>query len=145
MNTRISFLLAALLFGACCAVRCQDLPALPEPVLAVQRCFPQATVRLLPEVRFEGEIVTLGPVGWFSSISPDGRRLFLFQLPSSKDRVLQSYFLDLTTGELSLAKMLDQNPVKANWTDSFPYMSIGVWDPVEPAYLYAQIVDDGDS
>jgi len=48
MNTRTSFLLVALLVGVCCAVRCQELPALPEPVLAIQRCFPQATVRLLP-------------------------------------------------------------------------------------------------
>ena len=76
MNTRISFLIVALLV-VCGAARCQEPPALPESVLAVQRCFPQATVRLLPEVRYNDEIVSLGTLSSNSSkISADGRRLF---------------------------------------------------------------------
>ena len=143
MNTRTSFLLVALLVGVCCAVRCQELPALPEPVLAIQRCFPQATVRLLPEVRFDGEI-TPAPLilsefypREIATISPDGRRLFFMRELEGENGVprLQSYFLDLTTGEASLTKMLE------DWEVEPLFLYRVVWDPVEPAYLYAMRLD----
>jgi len=98
MNTRVSFLIVALLVGACCAARCQELPALPDPVLAVQRHFPQATVRLLPEVRYNDDI-EFQPFTLFlsrysyetSTISPDGKRVFFHRL-QSWDSGYQSFF-----------------------------------------------------
>ena len=143
MNMRAPFLIVALLLGVCYAARCQDLP---EPVLAVQRCFPQATVRLLPEVRYHGEVapVTLTPSPTNSSygtetISPDGRRLFVVR--ALEPYGYQSYFLDLTTGQLSLAKMPDQQLIELGGIMPLPYIQMGVWDPVEPAYLYAMRLD----
>ena len=54
-------------------------------------------------------------------------------------------FLDLTTGEASLAKMPDQQQLEYG-EELLPYIVTGVWDPVEPAYLYAmipeRIIDD---
>jgi len=52
----------------------------------------------------------------------------------------QSSFLDLTTGHLTLAKMPDQQLVELNGSP-FPYIIDGVWDPVEPADLYAVKTD----
>ena len=145
MNIRISFLIVALLVGVCGAARCQDLPPLPEPVLAVQRCFPQATtVRLLPEMRYNDEIYTPQLLELFNPqfetprISPDGKRLFFHR--GLEDRRWQSYFLDLTTGQLSLAKMRDQQPVDYGG-EPLHYIDDGVWDPVEPAYLYVVIFE----
>jgi len=130
MNTRIPFLLLALLVGVCCAAPCQDFPALPEPVLAVQRCFLQATVRLLPQMRYDGEIVfwqftPFPPEYAFypSTISPDGKRLFFIR--ELEDGGLQSYFVDLTTGEASLAKMPDQQPVELSWIRPLPVYTNG--------------------
>jgi len=145
MNMHISFLvMVALLLGVCGAARCQDLP---ESVLALQGCFSQATtVRPLPEVRYTGEIA---PAPWtlsawypreISTISPDGRQLFFVRELKGADGVLrlQSYFLDLTTGEASLAKMPDQQQLQ-DGEMLFPYIGMGAWDPLEPAYLYAEI------
>jgi len=50
-------------------------------------------------------------------------------------------FLDLTTGEVSLAKMPDQQPLELGEDMSVPYIEMGVWDPLEPAYLYASILN----
>ena len=115
MNTRRSFLLLALLIWACCAARCQEPPALPESVLALQRCFPQATVRPLLEVRDNGEIVPLVAL-LFATISADGRRVFAIRVSEGEDGgfQFQSSFLDLTTGELSLAKMSDKQPLESD-------------------------------
>jgi len=53
----------------------------------------------------------------------------------------QSYFLDLTTGEVSLAKVPGQQLAKLDDGTLLPYIAIGVWDPLEPAYLYAMRTD----
>jgi len=51
-----------------------------------------------------------------------------------EDGGYRCYFLDLATGEASLAKMQDQDVTS-------PYLFWGAWDPVEPAYMYAMIPD----
>jgi len=72
-----------------------------------------------------------------STISPDGKRLF-FVGNLEEDGGRQSYFLDLTTEEVRLAKMPDQQQLKYG-EKLLPYIVHGVWDPLEPAYLYAEI------
>jgi len=160
MNTRVwlSFLIVALLLlvfrtarreepsalpAPALAVQREDLPALPEPLLALQRCFPRATIRPLPAMRYyDDEIIPLRlSSSGASAISADGKRLFFTESwKSGEEWKHQSLFLDLTTGEVSIAKMRDQQPVEYDGRP-LSYMSSGVWDPVEPAYLYATILD----